>query len=82
MSLRQIGSLSETPCANHVLQLNQFHWHIVDSQSFPLQIPGFTDLAAKGAYSSWQQYSTKDVSDIVAYAGAVSLTYDGSISFS
>ena len=55
------------------LQINQFHWHIVDSQSFPLQIPGFTDLSAKGAYSSSQVYSPSDVKDIISYAGAVSV---------
>ena len=52
-------------------QLNQFHWHVVDSQSFPLQIPGFTDLAANGAYSPSQVYTPSDVKDIIAYAGAV-----------
>ena len=53
------------------LQINQFHWHVVDSQSFPLQVPGFTDLSQKGAYSSSSVYSPSDVADIVAYAGAV-----------
>lgn len=51
--------------------MNQFHWHIVDSQSFALQIPGYTELAAKGAYDSASVYSPKDVADIVSYAGAV-----------
>lgn len=46
----------------------------MDSQSFPLEIPGFTDLADKGAYSSSQTYSLADVRDIVSYAGAVSHT--------
>ena len=59
--------------------MNQFHWHIVDSQSFPLQIPGFTDLSAKGAYSSSQVYSTKDVHDIVSYAGEVGLASSHSL---
>lgn len=53
------------------VQLNQFHWHVVDSQSFPLQVPGFTDLADKGAYSSSMVYSSDDVTNIVNYAGAV-----------
>jgi hexosaminidase len=51
--------------------MNQFHWHIVDSQSFPLQVPGFTDLSAKGAYDAKSVYSPQDVADIVSYAGAV-----------
>jgi hexosaminidase len=49
-----------------------FHWHVVDSQSFPLEVPGFTELSQKGAYSADEIYSTSDVQDIVAYAGAVS----------
>ena len=53
-------------------QINQFHWHIVDSQSFPLQVPGFPELSQKGAYSSSMVYSASDVKDIVSYAGAVS----------
>ena len=52
-------------------QINQFHWHLVDSQSFPLQIPGFTDLSAKGAYEPSMIYTPKDVKEIVDYAGAV-----------
>jgi hexosaminidase len=52
--------------------MNQFHWHIVDSQSFPLVVPGFTDLAAKGAYSAAEVYTAENVADVVAYANAVS----------
>lgn len=46
--------------------------HVVDSQSFPLVVPGFAELAAKGAYSSSMTYSASDVAGIVAYAAAVS----------
>jgi N-acetyl-beta-hexosaminidase len=53
-------------------QINMFHWHIVDSQSFPLEVTGFEELSQKGAYSANEIYSTSDVQDIVAYAGAVS----------
>ena len=52
--------------------MSQFHWHVTDSQSFPLQVPGFTELSSKGAYDSSMVYSPKDVQDIVAYAEAVS----------
>jgi hexosaminidase len=41
-----------------------FHWHVVDSQSFPLEVPGFTELSQKGAYSADEIYSTSDVQDI------------------
>jgi N-acetyl-beta-hexosaminidase len=52
-------------------KMSQFHWHVVDSQSFPLTIPGFPELSQKGAYSSSEVYSSADVQDIVTYAGAV-----------
>jgi hypothetical protein len=52
-------------------KINTFHWHIVDSQSFPLVVPGFETLSNKGAYSADMIYSPKDVSDIVSYAAAV-----------
>ena len=53
--------------------MNTFHWHIVDSQSFPLQVPGFEELAEKGAYSPTSVYTPDDIDDIVGYAGVVSL---------
>ena len=52
-------------------QMSQFHWHVTDSQSFPLVIPGFTELASAGAYDPTMVYSPSDVQDIVDYAGAV-----------
>ncbi|KAI8986124.1 N-acetylhexosaminidase [Trametes punicea] len=64
-----VSDIKRTLDAMSWVKLNQFHWHVVDSQSFPLQIPGFTDLAEKGAYSSSQVYSLSDVRDIVSYAG-------------
>ncbi|EIW52416.1 N-acetylhexosaminidase [Trametes versicolor FP-101664 SS1] len=65
-----ISDIKRTLDAMSWVKINQFHWHVVDSQSFPLEIPGFTDLADKGAYSSSQTYSLADVRDIVSYAGA------------
>ena len=53
------------------VKINTFHWHVVDSQSFPLVIPGYAELSAKGAYSSAQVYTPDNVKEIVAYAAAV-----------
>ncbi|KAG5644765.1 hypothetical protein DXG03_007673 [Asterophora parasitica] len=50
--------------------INTLHWHVVDAQSFPLVVPGFTELSSTGAYSASQVYSTADVQDIVSYAAA------------
>ena len=51
---------------------NVFHWHVVDSQSFPLEVPGYTDVTEKGAYDSESIYTAEDVADIISYAGEVS----------
>ncbi|KAI0671147.1 N-acetylhexosaminidase [Trametes maxima] len=65
-----VDDIKRTLDAMSLVKINQFHWHAVDSQSFPLVIPGFTDLSDKGAYSSEQVYTVSDVRDIVSYAGA------------
>ena len=51
--------------------MSQFHWHVVDAQSFPLTIPGFPELSQQGAYSAQEIYSSNDIQDIVKYAGVV-----------
>ncbi|CAL1713581.1 unnamed protein product [Somion occarium] len=65
-----VSDIKRTLDAMSLVKMNQFHWHVVDSQSFPLQIPEFMDLSIKGAYSSSSVYTPDDVKDIVAYAGA------------
>ncbi|KAG5721483.1 hypothetical protein E4T56_gene13238 [Termitomyces sp. T112] len=65
-----VADIERTLDAMSWVKINMFHWHVVDSQSFPLDIPRFPELAAKGAYSSNEIYSAADVNDIVSYAGA------------
>lgn len=43
---------------------NVLHWHIVDSQSFPLEIPSYPKLW-DGAYSISERYTTADAAEIV-----------------
>ena len=50
-----------------------FHWHITDSQSFPLQLETVPELAQRGAYVLGQHrlvYSKKDVKRVIEYARA------------
>lgn len=48
-------------------KLNVLHWHIVDTQAFPLEIPSFPKLW-NGAYSSSERYTMAAAADIVNYA--------------
>ncbi|KAI8977369.1 glycoside hydrolase superfamily [Mycotypha africana] len=48
-----------------------FHWHLTDSQSFPLKLKNTPELAEEGAYRLHQRrliYSPRDVKKVVAYA--------------
>lgn len=70
-----ISDIQRTLDAMSWVKINTFHWHIVDSQSFPLEVSGFTELSAKGAYSATDVYTSKDVEEIVSYAAAVSYSF-------
>ncbi|EJC97794.1 beta-hexosaminidase [Fomitiporia mediterranea MF3/22] len=63
------SAIKRTLDAMSWVKINTFHWHITDSQSFPLQVPGFMELSAAGAYSNASTYSLSDIQDIVSYAG-------------
>ena len=54
------------------VKLNVLHWHVVDSQSFPIQISPFPEVSEKGAYSEDMVYTPSDVESLISYAAAVS----------
>lgn len=49
-------------------KMNVFHWHITDSQSFPLELPSEPALAEKGSYGDGMRYTVDDVKLIVDFA--------------
>ncbi|KAL6304443.1 N-acetylhexosaminidase [Sparassis latifolia] len=65
-----VSDILRTLDAAELVKINQFHWHVVDSQSFPLIIPGFEELATYGAYSASMVYTPADVANIISYASA------------
>lgn len=50
-------------------KLNVLHWHMVDSQSWAIQISTYPDMT-KDAYSAREQYSHADIQGIISYARA------------
>jgi hexosaminidase len=48
-------------------KLNVLHWHMSDSQSFPLQFHAYPKLW-NGAWSAQERYLQTDVADVVEYA--------------
>ncbi|KAJ6455070.1 beta-hexosaminidase [Mycena vitilis] len=65
-----VADIKRTLDAMSWVKINTFHWHIVDSQSFPLSLPEFPELVQRGAYSNSEVYSPADVQDIVSYAAS------------
>ena len=51
-------------------QMNVFHWHIVDTHSFPLELKGniVKQITEYGAYDETMIYTQDNVKDIVDYA--------------
>ncbi|ODA77962.1 hypothetical protein RJ55_06565 [Drechmeria coniospora] len=49
-------------------KMNILHWHITDSQSWPIQIDHYRDLLTRDAYSARETYSPAQVRDIIRYA--------------
>ncbi|CAH9085482.1 unnamed protein product [Cuscuta epithymum] len=48
-------------------KMNVFHWHITDSQSFPLVLPSEPELAGRGSYGEEMKYSPEDVQKVVDF---------------
>jgi len=51
-----------------LVKMNTLHWHLVDEQSFPIEIPSRPLLSQLGAYSKFERYSVNDMKEIVEYA--------------
>uniref|UniRef100_A0A182SF49 beta-N-acetylhexosaminidase n=1 Tax=Anopheles maculatus TaxID=74869 RepID=A0A182SF49_9DIPT len=63
-----LASLRRTIDGMAMVKLNVFHWHITDSQSFPLVIKSRPTLHTYGAYSRRNVYTAEDVRQLVQYA--------------
>ncbi|KAF2321288.1 hypothetical protein GH714_038505 [Hevea brasiliensis] len=48
-------------------KLNVLHWHIIDEQSFPIEIPTYPKLW-EGSYTKWERYTVEDAYEIVNFA--------------
>ncbi|XP_054287590.1 chitooligosaccharidolytic beta-N-acetylglucosaminidase, partial [Macrosteles quadrilineatus] len=65
-----LSTLERTIDAMAAVKLNVLHWHISDSQSFPLVLERVPQLSKYGAYSQKEVYTLTNVSDLIGYARA------------
>ncbi|KAF2106406.1 glycoside hydrolase superfamily [Lophiotrema nucula] len=50
-------------------KLNVLHWHIIDAQSWPVEIKAYPQMT-KDAYSARETYSHQDLKAVISYAAA------------
>jgi hexosaminidase len=62
-----VSALEKLLDAMSYVKFNVFHWHVVDTQSFPFQSLSYPKLW-DGAYSKQERYRQEDVKHIVEYA--------------
>lgn len=48
-------------------KMNVLHWHVVDEDCFPLQVPSLPNLSAAGACDG-QVYAPREVEEVIGYA--------------
>ncbi|RVE42263.1 hypothetical protein evm_013093 [Chilo suppressalis] len=60
-----VADLIRTIDAMAACKLNTFHWHVSDSQSFPLRLNSVPQLAQHGAYGPGAIYTMEDVKAVV-----------------
>uniref|UniRef100_A0A1B0FQE2 Beta-hexosaminidase n=1 Tax=Glossina morsitans morsitans TaxID=37546 RepID=A0A1B0FQE2_GLOMM len=63
-----VNAIKRTLDAMAMVKLNTFHWHLIDSQSFSMEIKTRPELSKYGAYSLRKTYTHKDIAEIVEYA--------------
>ena len=73
-----VDDIKRTLLTMSFVKMSMFHWHVVDSQSFPLVVDEFPELAETGAYAADKVYSPDDVQDVVQYANQVGALKRGS----
>ena len=65
---QHMDAIKRMIAAAAINKMNTLHWHITDSQSFPLRLKTAPLLAEKGAYAAEATYTIEDVQDLVEYA--------------
>ncbi|CAN6625929.1 hypothetical protein TRVA0_010S02388 [Trichomonascus vanleenenianus] len=62
-----IDSLKRQIDTMALAKMNVFHWHLTDSQSWPVEVTSYPQMT-KDAYSTGEVYSADDIKEIVQYA--------------
>lgn len=61
-----IDSIIKLVTAMPLSKLNVLHWHLVDDESFPVELASHPELAQGGKYSNKETYSLSDMQRVIA----------------
>jgi hexosaminidase len=50
-------------------KLNILHWHMIDDESFPVELALHPELAQAGSYGSGKIYTIDDIKGLISLAG-------------
>lgn len=70
LSLRTIFSILKTMAK---AKFNVMHWHLSDSQSFPICLNKFKDICRHSSFSDQERYTEEDVKRIVSFANILGI---------
>jgi hexosaminidase len=66
-TFKPVEDLYRTIDALSFNKMNRLHWHITDSQSWPLELPSMPEVADEGVYVNFQRYTPEDVQAVQEY---------------
>ena len=69
----KVDTIKKVIDALALAKFNVFHWHLLDDDSFPLELEAYPNVTKNGAFSAEQTYSKADVLDIVNYAANLAI---------
>ncbi|KAL6859842.1 Glucosamine-6-phosphate isomerase (Glucosamine-6-phosphate deaminase) (GNPDA) (GlcN6P deaminase) [Amphichorda felina] len=64
----EIKDIKRTIDALAMNKMNVLHFHVTDTQSWPLEVPSLPKLTEKGAYAKGLTYSVDDITGLYEYA--------------
>jgi hexosaminidase len=63
-----VATIKALVAALAYVKINVLHWHMTDSQAFPLETSSAPRLASEGAYSSQERYTAEDIAEVAEFA--------------
>lgn len=68
-----VASIKQILDSMAAAKFNVLHWHLVDDDSFPMELQSFPNVTRDAAFSADRVYTTAQMVDIVSYASQLAI---------